>query len=247
MNVLLIGTDTLHRRFIINSLIDKGIKLNTCIFQKNSCKPSFKTNYSWAKFEKTELLKKFGNRTRLDLRRVKKIIKIKNLSSITNECKKEITKANFVIISGADLIKGRLLKMVKPKALNVHMGIAEKYRGLDSNLWAWYHHDYKSVGVTLHKLNKSLDTGKIFKSQNLKINKKTKIWHLKYFETNLAVKLLMIALNSFGKNKLNLRKQKKIGRYYSFMPAVIKNKIQYNVVSNILIGIYLSDYFVKII
>ena len=228
MNVLLIGTTS--RRFIINSLIDKGIKLNTCIFQKNSCKPSFKTNYSWAKFEKTELLKKFGNRTRLDLRRVKKINKIKNLSSITNECKKEITKSNFVIISGADLIKGRLLKMVKPKALNVHMGIAEKYRGLDSNLWAFYHHDYKSIGVTLHKLDRRLDTGQVFKSQSLTINKKTKIWLLRYLESDLAVKLLKMALNSFGKKKLILRRQKKIGRYYSFMPTVIKNKIFYNVI-----------------
>ena len=83
-------------------------------------------------------------------------------------------KANFVIISGADLIKGQLLEMLRLKALNVHMGIAEKYRGLDSNLWAWYHKDYKNIGVTLHKLNKNLDTGQIFKSQSLKINKKTK-------------------------------------------------------------------------
>ena len=230
MNVLLIGTDTLHRRFIINSLIDKGIKLNACIFQINSFRPKFKTNYSWAKFEKAELLKKFSKTTRMDLKRVKKIIKIKNLSIINNECKEEITKANFIIISGADLIKGQLLKMIRPKALNVHMGIAEKYRGLDSNLWAWYHNDYKSVGVTLHKLDKSLDTGKIFKSQNLKINKKTKIWHLRYLEYNLAVKLLMISFKSFGKNKLNLRKQKQIGRYYSFMPTVIKNKILNNVI-----------------
>jgi len=137
--------------------------------------------------------------------------------------------------------------MLRPKALNVHMGIAEKYRGLDSNLWAFYHHDYKSIGVTLHKLDRRLDTGQVFKSQSLTINKKTKIWLLRYLESDLAVKLLKMALNSFGKKKLILRRQKKIGRYYSFMPAVIKNKIQYNVVSNILIGIYLSDYFVKII
>ena len=230
MNVLLIGTDTLHRRFIINSLIDKGVKLNTCIFQTTSYKPSFNTNPFWAKFEKSELLKRFNNKTRLDLRRVKKIIKIKNLSSITKECKKEISKANFVIISGADLIKGQLFKMLRPKALNVHMGIAEKYRGLDSNLWAFYHHDYKSIGVTLHKLDRRLDTGQVFKSQSLTINKKTKIWLLRYLESDLAVKLLKMALNSFGKKKLILRRQKKIGRYYSFMPTVIKNKIFYNVI-----------------
>lgn len=247
MNVLLIGTDTLHRRFIINSLLDKGINLNTCIFQTISYKSTFRTNPLWAKFEKTELLKRFNKKTRLDLRRVKKIIKIKNLSSITNECKKEISKSDFVIVSGADLIKGQLLEMLRLKALNVHMGIAEKYRGLDSNLWAWYHKDYKNIGVTLHKLNKDLDTGQIFKTQSIKINKKTKIWLLRYFESDLAVKLLKVALNCSEKKKLILRKQKKIGRYYSFMPSVIKNKMNYNVILSLIIGICLSDYFIKII
>ena len=134
-------------------------------FSNNSYKPSFNTNPFWAKFEKSELLKRFNNKTRLDLRRVKKIIKIKNYHRLLKSVK-EISKANFVIISGADLIKGQLFKMLRPKALNVHMGIAEKYRGLDSNLWAFYHHDYKSIGVTLHKLDRRLDTGQVFKSQS---------------------------------------------------------------------------------
>ena len=79
-----------------------------------------------------------------------------NLSSIDIETKKEISKANFIIVSGADWIKGELLNKIKHKSLNVHMGIAQKYRGLDSNLWAWYHNDFKNMGVTLHKLDYSL-------------------------------------------------------------------------------------------
>ena len=247
MNVLLIGTDTLHRRFIINSLIDKGVKLNTCIFQTNSYKSSFKTTSPWSRLEKSKLSKKFKSISRIDLRRVKKIIKIKNLSSVNKECNKEIKKANFIIISGADLIKGNLLKIIKNKALNIHMGIAEKYRGLDSNLWAWYHHDYKNIGVTLHKLDRKLDTGKIFKSKYLRITKKTKIWSLRYLESILAVDLLNLALRDLNKKKLNLRKQKQIGRYYSFMPAVIKNKIHQNTTSVLIAYFSFFEYFLKVI
>ena len=229
MEILLLGTDTLHRRFIINSLLDYGIELNTCIFQNQSYLPSFKVRAPWYKTEKLQLLKKFKKKTRVDLRRVKKIIKIKNLSSINNEAKKEILKANFIIVSGADWIKGDLLKKIKHKSLNVHMGIVQKYRGLDSNLWAWYHNDFENMGVTLHTLNNSLDTGSIFKSQNFKILKNTKIWYLRYLESNLAVKLLKKALNLFALKKLKLKKQKTYGRYYSFMPSVIKNKLNQQV------------------
>ena len=49
MEILLLGTDTLHRRFIINSLLDEGIKLNTCIFQNQSHSPSFNVIAPWYK------------------------------------------------------------------------------------------------------------------------------------------------------------------------------------------------------
>ena len=106
------------------------------------------------------------------------------------------------------------------------MGIAQKYA---EQLWAWYHNDFKNMGVTLHKLDYSLDTGSIFKSQNFEILKKTKIWHLRYLESDLAVKLLKRALNLFALKKLKLKKQKYYGRYYSFMPSVIKNKLNQQV------------------
>ena len=105
------------------------------------------------------------------------------------------------------------------------MGIAEKYRGLDSNLWAWYHEDYKNMGVTLHELDHNLDTGKIFKKGFLNISYKTQVWLLRYHESNLATKLIISAINKFNTNKYVLNKQKNIGRYYSFMPAVIKNNL----------------------
>ena len=106
MKILLIGTDTLHRRYIINSLIDQGINFDTCIFQKKSCSPKFEVKPKWSRVEKLELTKKFKSKTRMDLKRVKKIIEINKLQSKDFKFKKEILEANFVIVSGADWIKG---------------------------------------------------------------------------------------------------------------------------------------------
>jgi len=216
----------LHRRYIINSLIDQGINFDTCIFQKKSCSPKFDVKPKWSRVEKLELTKKFKSKTRMDLKRVKKIIEINKLQSKDFKFKKEILEANFVIVSGADWIKGYLLKIIKHKSLNIHMGIAEKYRGLDSNLWAWYHKDFRNIGVTLHKLDNDLDSGLIFRSQRLKLNKNQKVWLLRYLESELAIKLLKQAINNIRNSKLKFRKQKFDGRYYSFMPSVIKNSLK---------------------
>ena len=41
MELLLIGTDTPHRRFIINKILDAGYDLTSCIFTKSQVKPKF--------------------------------------------------------------------------------------------------------------------------------------------------------------------------------------------------------------
>lgn len=226
MNILLIGTDTIHRRYIINKLLDMNVHLNTCIFQKKNITPKYKVTPKWHKKEKNELNKIFINKTRNDLDRVKKIIRVSSLSLILKNNKKEIKNADFIIVSGAEWIKGDLLKLIKNKSINIHMGISEKYRGLDSNLWAWYHEDYQNIGVTLHELNLSLDTGKIFKKAFLNISNLKKVWLLRYYESDLAVKLMISAINSFDTKKYILKKPLNIGRYYSFMPAVIKDNLK---------------------
>ena len=43
---------------------------------------------------------------------------------------------------------------------------AQYYRGLDSDLWAIYHRDYKNIGVTIHMVDSELDTGEILYQEN---------------------------------------------------------------------------------
>ena len=41
MEILLIGKDSPHRRFMINKLLDAGYNLTTCIFSSAIVKPRF--------------------------------------------------------------------------------------------------------------------------------------------------------------------------------------------------------------
>ncbi len=225
MNVLLLGKDSPHRRYMINRLLDMGVNLQTCIFQGGSYSPKFAVNPPWVELEETKLIEMFEQETATTLDRVKNLITIDRLDLTCEDVKEKIEQADFIVVSGADWIKGDLLDAIKDKALNVHMGVAEKYRGLDSNLWAWYHGDYKSIGVTLHELVDKLDTGRIFKTDYLDINEKTQVWALRFYEAKLAVELIKSSIDVFGTVKYVLKRQEKLGRYYSFMPSVIKNTL----------------------
>ena len=75
-----------------------------------------------------------------------------------------------------------LFQFFKFGLINVHRGIINKYRGLDSDLWAIYHKDLDNIGVTIHKVDENLDTGKRNRSKKIKnYKKKIKIYQLKFY------------------------------------------------------------------
>ena len=221
-NILLVGSDTPHRRFIINKLQDAGHNITSCLFLESIVLPKFNVDSPWAAEEKKELKDLYLKETRDDLDRVNAVLYPASLTIDDPLVRAAIVNADFVIVSGADRIRGDVLSAIENKSLNVHMGIAEEYRGLDSNLWAWYHCDYRNIGVSLHKLDSSLDTGDLLQVERIKITDQTKVWELRYQESVLAVKLISKTLKDVAIHKVILRTQKCIGRYYSFMPFVIK-------------------------
>ena len=74
-------------------------------------------------------------------------------------------------------------------------------------------------------MNDILDTGHIVKQQQLLIPSETKIWQLRCYETVLAADLTIEALNDHRTEQLQFLPQPEIGRYYSFMPLVIKQTL----------------------
>lgn len=233
MKLLLIGSDTVHRRYMINRLLDLGLDLDCVIFPAPSLPPKFDTSSPWANDEDTTLVERFCDEARNDLLRVK-VLRPTRLSCEELEVASAVENADCVIVSGAGWIRGEFLAAITHKSFNVHMGIAKAYRGLDSNLWAWYHKDYENIGVTLHKLNEKLDAGDIIYASNIKVNNSFKVWELRYYESLLAVELVNRAIVDIRRNVLIVEPQTMLGRYYSHMPRVIKNNLPIKPTSNMI-------------
>lgn len=222
--IILIGNDTLHRRFLINSLLDNKFLLLGCIFETNNITPPFDTGPVFEKEEKAFLEKEFSKHTRLDLDRIDCwYFPNANCEDSKNLINK--LSPDLCIVSGAGLLQKKIIEAFPDGLLNIHLGNAIEYRGLDTNFWAIYHNDYENIGVTIHFVDEELDTGDVIEYKKVKIEKNIKIHQLRFYEMFLASQLIQSALKNYFNGELDAKKQEKKGRYYSFMPKDLKKLI----------------------
>jgi methionyl-tRNA formyltransferase len=131
---------------------------------------------------------------------------------------------DVVLVFGTGLL-GQPLLDAAPVCLNLHGGNPEEYRGLDTHLWAIYHRDWENLVTTLHIADEGLDTGDIVLQAALSLHARMGLHELRGVNTRACVDLTLGALDALAAGgPLPRRRQARRGRYYSFMPAVLKDR-----------------------
>ncbi|WP_078125522.1 formyltransferase family protein [Leptospira alexanderi] len=219
--IVILASDTPHRRYYIKRIIAAGIPIAGVIFESTSIKPSFPVSPFFSaeetEFERKNFFRDFDDSL--------ESLNVKVFETINDDaCKRFIEELNidFCVVFGTRKVEPFIINLFKDGAINVHRGIAEEYRGLDTNLWAIYHSDLENIGVTIHYLAKELDTGDIVFQERLSYPNNAKVFELRFYETVLSAELSIKALKNYLIGNLTYRPQIKKGRYYSFMPLVIK-------------------------
>jgi folate-dependent phosphoribosylglycinamide formyltransferase PurN len=72
------------------------------------------------------------------------------------------TQPELVVVLGTSILKEPVLAAA-PCFVNLHAGITPMYRGAHGQFWAVHNRDFDNVGVTLHFVDKGIDTGTIVK------------------------------------------------------------------------------------
>ncbi len=215
--IILLSTDTLHHRYFIKYLEDKNINFFKYIFETSSIKPKFVTGPFYEKEEYKFELKKFFFKFSKNLNN-KKLINVTNINSKKSLKILKKIKPDIGIVFGCRKLSKGIIDSFSLNVLNIHRGIIKKYRGLDSDLWAIINDDFNNIGTCIHQVYEKLDSGPVLMEKKIKLKKKMKIFHLRYFTTLLAAKMLYsLFKKKFFKKNIGI-KQKKIGNYFSFMP-----------------------------
>ena len=83
--------------------------------------------------------------------------------------KKGIEKFDLIISFGCrQIIKSDILRKIKRPIINLHMSYLPFNKGAHPNFWSF--HDDKKSGVTIHEIDKNLDTGPIIFQKEIKFN-----------------------------------------------------------------------------
>ena len=225
LNILILTTNTLHHNFYIHKLLENFENI-TVIEEKEIIKPKYHVFHDY-EMDRDNYEKSLWNKTiSKPLNKICKnylICKSINDINIINYVKEENFEVCFVF--GTRKINNNLLALLPLNTFNLHGGDPNYYRGLDSHLWSIWHLDMKGLKVCLHRLSPILDDGEIFKILSLNIKSIEFIYQIRSINTDLCVQMSLDLLNNFINGKeLKCVPQNKIGRYYSFMPSVLKSQ-----------------------
>jgi len=222
MKLVVLTTETLHHAWFVRELA-KAYPVAAAVIERNSLKAPFETAHPMeALREDFERETFFGGRAPA----IADLAPTHAFDSINDPAARALVAAldpDLILVFGTGRI-GRELISVKPRSiLNLHGGDPREYRGLDSHLWAIYHSDFGGLVTTLHHLNASLDDGDIVLQGGLAVKKGMELHQLRKANTEVCVSMCLSAIEMHARPGGPVSApQGKRGRYYSFMPAPLK-------------------------
>jgi folate-dependent phosphoribosylglycinamide formyltransferase PurN len=134
-------------------------------------------------------------------------------------------RPDLIAVFGTGKLGPELIDAAPAPLLNLHGGDPEDYRGLDTHLWAIWHADFDGLVTTLHFVDRELDTGAVVSQARLPIERGAELHTLRAVNTQVCVDLTLAAAKSLAESaSVPARPQVRRGRYYSWMPAVLKDR-----------------------
>ena len=84
-----------------------------------------------------------------------------SINSTEVEIKLKENKINGLAVFGPGILKENIFSISPGNVINAHQGISPYYRGSATNFWPFVNGELSYVGVTMHYIDKGIDTGDI--------------------------------------------------------------------------------------
>lgn len=204
--VIIFTTKTLHHYYLIK-ILNENKKIDLTIFFIDDKKEKLtKKQYDFEKLQ-------FFNNSKYKIKNKSFLFKEINSKKVLRKISKEDP---FIgILFGTKKVSQDFINLFDNKLINIHRGIMEKYRGLDSEFWSSYFEDFNFIGTTIHLVNEQLDMGKIIYQKKLILKKNMKCYQLRCFTTLIAAKKINQIIQKFLSKKIVFKKKQQIGKYFS--------------------------------
>jgi folate-dependent phosphoribosylglycinamide formyltransferase PurN len=149
----------------------------------------------------------------------KKVYKVNNLNGQYCENLLKELKPDIIVLGYSPILRKNIIDVPDVGILNAHPGLLPEYRGINTIQWAVYNGD--DVGVTIHFIDKSVDTGPILARKVIAIHQSDTLTSLAKKIEITAAKLMSDAIISInnGEEITLLPQDADMGKQYYRMPA----------------------------
>lgn len=252
---------SLYTTSVCDLLLKSGIEIQA-VFVKKFSLSRFKDEFSrdgfrlikkiWKKLilkskayqntEEYENIINFRASNNISLKDVKQLIsfgtKIHYVYDINSKYVEELFKdynTDLVVFTGGGIIRENILNNSGAGVVNCHMGILPMYRGMDVVEWPLLRKDFNNIGVTLHFMDKGVDTGDILKTSKIELKPMDNIKKLRIRFEPIMVKEIVEVVEMYLDGKIKTQKQKKEdGKQFFIMHDDLINVAKSNLSEHIL-------------
>jgi methionyl-tRNA formyltransferase len=222
MRLLILTTDTPHHSFFVRELAAIYPQLHV-IVESIGLPPPFDVHHPFEQERDSYERRVWFDGAQVAIGELAETFVCENINQ--PECIAYISELHpeVTVVFGTGKLSRPVIEAAGVNMINLHGGDPEYYRGLDSHLWAIYHSDYSNLVTTLHTVNEVLDDGKIIGIRPIPLVRDMKIHELRRRNTECALRLTVEAIGDLVQSgAMPNRAQRQNGRYYSFMPTVLK-------------------------
>lgn len=130
------------------------------------------------------------------------ICKVSSINSQATIEQLVASKPDVVVVNCKRLISEPVLNSVNCPFMNTHAGITPKYRGVLGMYWALVNNDLSNCGVTVHFVDKGIDTGGVIYQAQTTATKKDNNATYIYLQMAEGVKLMDKAIKNYLSNNI---------------------------------------------
>ncbi|MEM6631020.1 MAG: formyl transferase [Bacteroidota bacterium] len=133
-----------------------------------------------------------------------KVIQVNSVNSKQTRQLLHELHPDLVLVNGTRIISEKTLASTDAPFVNLHVGITPLYRGVHGGYWALAKGNAACCGVTIHLIDKGIDTGGILAQSIIQPTKRDNFVTYPYLQVAAGIQLLNKLIRSFSSKKLQV-------------------------------------------
>jgi len=222
MRVVILTTHSIRRRFLVRE-VQKFATVERVFVETRGSRAPFETDHPFEAKSKPHEITAWFNGAPPAFSDLANVEYFQSLNSADAVAAIRAARPDMIIVFGTGKLSTNIISICPRGCVNLHGGNPEEYRGLDASLWAIYHGDFQQLMTTVQVLAAELDCGDIVARRATPLTRGMGLHKLRRAGTEAAIPALREAIEGFVTNgAVTGRHMARKGRYYSHMPAVLK-------------------------